>query len=69
MNLVWFLVWLKKLIVDHFWKKAEKLFESIDGKAAADADSDYICINFLYNDGEFIGSKFLRNSPDPEKTL
>ena len=54
-------------LVDHFCKQWEKLFESIERKAAD--DSDYISIKFLYNYGEFIGSKFIPNSFDPEKIL
>ena len=44
------------------------MFESIEGDAA-DSDSDYISINFLYNDGEFIGSQFIPNLFDTEKIL
>ena len=54
-------------LVDHFCKQWEKLFESIERKAAD--DSDYISIKFLCNYGEFIGSKFIPNSFDPEKIL
>ena len=44
--------------IDEFCKKAEKVFEAIQGEATADVDSDYLTINFLYNDGKCISSKF-----------
>ena len=52
-----------------FFKKAEKLFESIEGEAAANTVSDYNSISILYNDDKFIGSKFIPNPLDPEKIL
>ena len=56
-------------LVDHFSKKAEKLFDSIEAEAAADFDSNYLSINFLYKDVEFIGSRFIANLFDPKKLL
>ena len=43
--------------IDEFYKKAEKLFETIEGEATADVDSDYLFINFICIDSEFISSK------------
>ena len=47
--------------IDEFCKKAEKLFDAIEGEA--------IPINFLSNNGEFIDSKFIPNSFNPKKYL
>ena len=38
------------------------MFEAIEREATEDVDSDYLSINFFYNDGEFISSKFIPNS-------
>ena len=67
MNVIFNFSTVEKIV--EFFKKAEKLFEANEGKATADVDSDCLSINFLYKNGEFISSKFIPDSFDPEKVL
>ena len=54
--------------IDEFCKKAEKLFDAIEGEAIADFFSDYLPINFLYKDGEFTDSKLYQIHLIPKNT-
>ena len=71
MNIIYNFSLVRKIyLVDEFCKKkAEKFFEAIQGNTTADFDSADLSINFLYNNGKFISSKFIPDSFDPKKIL